>query len=103
MERNKSRAFLGLSIIFFLVVGATAYYKENGLADVGKLHLEIASVKNQIQKYYLENNNIRRALVSLNKNDDRVEAIAREQLGLVKPGEVVYEFIDAGKLAKGEL
>lgn len=88
-----------MSIIFFLVVGATAYYKENGLADVGELHMEIASVKNQIQKYYLENNNIRRALVSLNKSDDRVEAIAREQLGLVKPGEVVYEFIDAGKLA----
>ncbi|HEB72438.1 MAG TPA: septum formation initiator family protein [Nitrospirae bacterium] len=98
MERNKPRAFLGLSIIFFLVVGATAYYKENGLVDVGKLHMEIASVKSQIKKYYLENNNIRRALVSLNKSDDRVEAIAREQLGLVKPGEVVYEFIDADKL-----
>jgi len=99
MERNKPRALLGLSIIFFFVVGATAYYKENGLADVDKLHMEIASVKREIQGYYLENNNIRLALVSLSESDDRVEAIAREQLGLVKPGEVVYEFIDAGKLA----
>jgi len=98
MERNKPKAFLGLSILFFLVVSATAYYKENGLADVGKLHVEIASVKKEIQEYYFANRRIRQKLVSLNKNDDRVEAIAREQLGLVKPGEVVYEFIDAGKL-----
>lgn len=98
MERNKPKAFLGLSIIFFLVVSATAYYKENGLDDVSKLHSEIASIKKEIQEYNFENNRMRLELVSLNTSDDLVEAIAREQLGLVKPGEVVYEFIDADKL-----
>lgn len=99
MERNKPKAFLGLSILFFLVVSATAYYKENGLGDVGKLNSEIASVKKEIREYSLEINRMRLELVSLNQSDDQVEAIAREQLGLVKPGEVVYEFIDAAKLA----
>lgn len=99
MERNKPKAFLGLAVIFFLVVTATAYYKENGLNDVGKLHSEIAAVKEEIRAFTFDNNRMRMELVSLSQSDDQVEAIAREQLGLVKPGEVVYEFIDADKLA----
>lgn len=99
MERNKPKAFLGLAVIFFLVVTATAYYKENGLNDVGKLHSEIAAVKEEIRAFTFDNNRMRMELVSLSQSDDQVEAIVREQLGLVKPGEVVYEFIDADKLA----
>jgi cell division protein FtsB len=99
MERNKPKAFLGLAIIFFLVVTATAYYKENGLDDVGKLHSEITAVKEEIRAFTFDNNQMRMELVSLSQSDDQVEAMAREHLGLVKPGEVVYEFIDADKLA----
>ena len=46
-----------------------------------------------------ENHTMRLELASVSTSDRRVETIARENLGLVKPGETVYEFVDAGKLA----
>ena len=75
-----------------------AFYKENGLKDVRKLHNSIDSVDNQISALELENNQITVELSSLNHSDIYVEAIAREHLGLIKQGEVVYEFVDAKKL-----
>ncbi len=93
---------MGVSIVFFCFVSATAYYKENGLADVMKLHSAITAVKQEIHEFQAENSRIRLELDSLNHNDTYVEAIVREELGLVKPGEVVYEFIDAKRLTYGE-
>ncbi len=98
MESTKPTALLGVSAIFFCLVTVTSYYKENGLKDVGKLKQAIISVKKEKSDIRLENERIRQELSSLNNSNAYVESIAREQLGLVKPNEVVYEFIDAERL-----
>ncbi len=42
------------------------------------------------------NRNLKKQIQSLRSDLTSVERIAREDLGLVKPGETVYEFIPAG-------
>ncbi len=56
--------------------------------DVARLHEENRVLQNQIQ--------------SLRSDLTYIERIAREDLGLVKPGETVYEFIPAGKRGGGK-
>lgn len=95
MERNKPLFLFGASLLFFMFVTATAYYKRNGLKDLQRLEVAIAEIKLEIKEVEQENARYRHELDSLNYSNAYVEAIARESLGLVKPGEVVYEFVDA--------
>jgi len=98
MERNKPRALLSLAAVFFCLVTATAYYKQNGLKDLARLRAAIGQANGEMRAIRAENDRIRQELASLNYSDEYVEAIARDSLGLVRPGEVVYEFIDAETL-----
>jgi cell division protein FtsB len=50
-----------------------------------ELHREIARLKQVNQQLHRE-------VQSFASDPQRVEAIAREELGLVKPGEIVYRF-----------
>lgn len=94
---------MAASVAFFLLVSATAFYKENGLRDVKKLRAAIEDIDGEIAKVRRDTDRIRLELASLNSDDRHVESIARENLGLVKPGETVYEFIDARELAEGAI
>ena len=98
MEFAKPKVLLMLSILFFVVASSTAYYKESGLRDVQKLNKAIFSVDQEISTLERDNRRIAIELESLNSDDTYVESIARENLGLVKPGEIVYEFIEIDKL-----
>ncbi len=98
MEFGKSKVLLALSIIFFVIASATAYYKDSGLRDVQKLNDAISTVDQKIQELESDNERITNELDSLNSDDTYVESIARENLGLVKPNEVVYEFVEIDKL-----
>lgn len=103
MEKGRPKSLLAASVVFFLLVSATAFYKENGLRDVKKLRSAIENIDGEIASVRGETDRIRLELASLNSDDKHVESIARESLGLVKPGETVYEFIDANELAEGAI
>lgn len=89
-----------LGVVYFTLVTFTAYYKPNGLRDLRKINLAIEKVEKEIAEQEHENLRHRRELASLRRGDEYVEAVARESLGLVRPGEVVYEFVEAEKLGR---
>ncbi|MDH5637044.1 MAG: septum formation initiator family protein [Nitrospinota bacterium] len=99
MKSNRGSAALGMSILFFGIMASAAYYKDNGLYDVGRLHQEIGAIQQQRLRLSQENARIHDELDNLKFGEFIVESIAREELGLVRPNEVVYEFIDAKTLA----
>ncbi|MDH5508820.1 MAG: septum formation initiator family protein [Nitrospinota bacterium] len=98
MKSNRGSAALGMSILFFGIMASAAYYKDNGLYDVGRLREEIGAIQLQNLRLTQENVRMRHELDNLKFGDFIVESIAREDLGLVKPNEVVYEFIYAKTL-----
>ena len=99
MEQSKPLFLFAASLLFFMFLSVTAYYKHNGLRDLGKLEVAITSVQAEIEDIRQENERYRHELDSLNYGNAYVEAIARESLGLVKPREVVYEFVPASVMA----
>lgn len=98
MDRGRPWILVSLAAVCFAAVSVTAYYKRNGLRDVRELKASIARVEREIAEIRRDNERRRLELRSLKRGDEYVEAVARESLGLVKPDEVVYEFIDAARL-----
>jgi len=99
---NKPKRLLAFSAAFFVIVLIAAWQKENGFKDIQKLSAAINELDGKISDLQAENDRQVNELHVLNASNSYVESIARESLGLVKPGEVVYEFVDAGKLGGSE-
>jgi cell division protein FtsB len=87
--RKRRLIFIGLlaTLIAILSVGGNrSLIKIYQMTKAkGELRREIARVK-QV------NEQLHRDVQSFTNDPERVEAMAREELGLVKPGEVVYQF-----------
>lgn len=99
MEAGRRWALFALSALYFAFLTTASYYKENGFQDIQKLSLAIGEISKATAQ--LEDENIKYAneLTQINSSDMYVEAIARENMGLVKPGELVFEFVDIERLS----
>lgn len=98
IEQSKPWVLLLASMVFFGLVTTTAYYKENGFRDVQKLMDAIKTVQGQLEEMKMANERGVMEIASLKNSDFYVESIARDSLGLVKPGETVYEFVEATRM-----
>jgi cell division protein FtsB len=87
-----------ISALFALIVSTISYYRENGYADNQELQAAIADLEAKVEAVKEDNRRLAKERVSLVGDDHEIEAIARQDLGLVRPDEVVYEFIDRDKL-----
>ena len=87
--RKRRLVFVALLAILILVLSMGGNRSLVKIYQMGKAkaeqHREIARLR-QV------NRDLAREIQSFGHDPARVEAIAREELGLVKPGEVVYQF-----------
>ncbi len=86
-EQHKwGKAVIGLVVAYLLFSG------NRGLWNLYKLHLEKQVVSDQITKLKTEINRNQTEYKAFEKNSSTMEKQAREELNLVKPGEIVYKF-----------
>ena len=71
---------------------AAILFGSRGLLRLRALTNEEAAIKQRIGGLLLENQHLRTQLHALRSDDRYLERLAREQLGFVRPGEVVYRF-----------
>jgi len=86
--------FFGGSIVLgaTLVVLLYSCFSERGLVNVLSLKNELAEIEAGNQRTAAENEKLKEYIYLLRNNKRYIENIAREELGLVKNGEVVYFF-----------
>ncbi|MDA8235822.1 MAG: septum formation initiator family protein [Clostridia bacterium] len=72
----------------FLVAGYLLFAFGNQFLQINQMDREIVNIKNQIKVLEMKNREIKKEIRQL-QSDTYVERIAREKLGLVKPGETV--------------
>ena len=82
---------LGLSTLLF----GAALLGRDGLLAVLVNRWRLERLREVTLSLRAENRRIRREIHSLRRDLTSIERIAREDLGLVKPGETVYEFLPA--------
>ncbi len=78
-------------ILFFTVFG------ERGLLRIYEMRQEKQRIDTKVTELQTENDKLRMEIASLHTDRDYLERIARKDLGLVEPNEVIYQFPAAGK------
>ena len=87
---HKPYLFYGLiifSLLFF------SYFWAQGLQEIYNLQKEKEKIELNNQKLREENIRLANQIKKLKNNDrEEIEKIVREELGLIKKGEIVYKF-----------
>jgi cell division protein FtsB len=79
-----------LMICLTLVVAADSLFGERGLASRGRLQRDVAQVRHELAAIRNENAGLREQVRRLESEPGAIEAVARGELGLIRPGEVLF-------------
>lgn len=88
--RKKSLFFLILGI--FLLFGFFTFFGDKGILHLLRLKKELARLKEINAKVEEENRKLKEEVRRLQHEKQYIEEIARKELGLVKEGEIIYQF-----------
>jgi cell division protein FtsB len=77
-------------VLVALVVAALL--GDNGVLQLWRLQAEVESLHREVQALEAENERLARAIAELRHDPAVIERLAREELGLVRPGERVLRF-----------
>jgi len=77
-------------ILFFTVFG------ERGLLRIYEMRQEKKRIDEKVSELKTENDKLRTEIAALHNDRYHLERIARKELGLVKPNEIIYQFPPAG-------
>jgi cell division protein FtsB len=86
-------------IALVILLGALQYvgwFGRGGRHDVSNLKEQIAGEEHELETLRMRNSKLAAEVVDLKQGTDAIEEIARNDMGMIKDGEVFYQFIDAG-------
>ncbi len=88
----KRRRILLFTVILFLVLGLLTFFGDKGILHLLRLQKELVRIKERNTKMEEENRNLREEAKRLQHERRYIEEIARKELGMIKEGEIVYQF-----------
>jgi cell division protein FtsL len=94
------KRFLFLILISLLIFGILTFFGEKGIFNLFRLQKELARVKEKNFKLEEENQTLKEEVKRLKSDKRYIEEIARKELGMVKEGEIIYQF-DTPSKGKG--
>lgn len=86
----RRRQVLWASVFVALVLAAASAMAEGGFRRYLRLSQDVKSLKERNQRLTDDNARLRREVDALRDDPKALERAAREELGLVKPGEIVF-------------
>jgi len=88
---RKKRVLLFI-LIFLLIFGIFTFFGEKGIFSLLLIQKEVARIKEKNVKLEEENQKLREEVKRLQTDRRYIEEIARKELGMVKEGEIIYQF-----------
>lgn len=88
----RKRPFLILFILLFLVFCFFAFFGDKGILHLLRLKSELARIHEVNLRIEEENRKLKEEIRRLKHDKHYIEEIARKELGMVKEGEIVYQF-----------
>jgi cell division protein FtsL len=88
----KKRPLLFIILFVVLVMGLVTFFGEKGILHLLRLKRELTRIKEENQRAEEENQRLREEVKRLQQEKRYIEEIARKELGMVKEGEVIYQF-----------
>ncbi len=88
MDRRRQVVWGAVAVALVLVVGSLA--GEGGFRRYSRLQQDVRGLEERNARVAAENVKLQREIKQLRASPAAVERVAREQLGLVRPGEIVF-------------
>jgi cell division protein FtsB len=88
---KKKRLFLVI-LVLFLILGLFTFFGDKGILHLGRLQKDLARIKETNNKMEEENRRLQEEVRRLQNEKRYIEEIARKELGMVKEGEIIYQF-----------
>lgn len=92
--RQNTRQILGLALFALLVHDV---FGPHGFIAMRRTQKEIEQIREQIGKVNDENKSLTEQVNSLKTDPKAIERIAREEMGLARPGELIFKLPDTAK------
>lgn len=86
----RGRQVVWAAVVVALALAVTSAFAEGGFRRYAKLQQDVKSLKERNQRLAEENARLRREAEALRTDPAAMERVAREELGFVKPGELVF-------------
>lgn len=86
------RAVVLLSGVLTVVFLVSFVFSEEGIAELRQAQQRVETLQSDIRQLEQENARLEAEIENLRESSFAVERIAREDLGMSKPGEVVYRY-----------
>jgi cell division protein FtsL len=91
-DRSPFRQHLWLAAILLLILVAASVMGDRGPIRLYQMHRARAALEQEIEQLDTANAALADEVQAFREDPARIEGMAREELGLVKPGETVYLF-----------
>ena len=78
----------------FLLLSLLAMAGDRGFFEVYQFNRHLQHVESRIQVLEVENERMRLQVTGLRSDPYQIEKLAREDLGLVRPDEIIFEIVD---------
>ena len=75
-----------------LILGLLTFFGEKGILHLFRLQKELARIQEANKKIEEENQKLKEEVRLLQQEKRYIEEIARKELGMVKEGEIIYQF-----------
>ncbi len=93
---RKRRIFLFIFILF-LILGLFTFFGDKGILHLVRLQKDLARIQETNKKIEEENRKLQEEIRRLQNEKRYIEEIARKELGMVKEGEIIYQFDEKDK------
>jgi len=81
-----------IPVLFILLLLGVAVFGEKGILCAINSNQQKEQLQQRVQELEADNQRLREEIKALHSDRRYLEALARKQLGMVKPGERVYQF-----------
>jgi len=79
-------------VVFLLFMAILITFGNRGFVDNYLMNKRLAQLKSQTNQITIENNELKKKILLLRSNFNYMEMIARNELGMVKKGDIVYRW-----------
>jgi cell division protein FtsB len=91
---KQHRLVIGAGIGCFLLLSLLAIVGERGFLEVYQFSRHLQDVEIRIRVLKEENKRLQKRVTGLESDPYQVEKLAREDLGLARPDEIIFEIVD---------
>jgi cell division protein FtsB len=88
----RKKRFLLLILVLVLILGFFTFFGDNGILHLLRLQKELNRMKERNTQIDEENRKLKEEVRRLQDEKRYIEEIARKELGMVKEGEIIYQF-----------